>query len=171
MEDLIQTVCAILRTTPARWERLAELPVDLFNRAPAEGEWSARACLQHLLDTEVLGFSVRTRAIVEGRDFAAIDPDTLPPTLSPSVTSAELAAAFASARMASLELIDTLSPADLDRTARHSELGIVTLGQLLNEWAAHDLMHTVQAERALMQPFIAGCGPWQPYFADHRVRR
>jgi hypothetical protein len=33
--------------------------------------------------------------------------------------------------------------------------------------AGHDLMHTVQAERALMQPFIAGCGPWQPYCADH----
>jgi len=28
-------------------------------------------------------------------------------------------------------------------------------------------MHTVQAERALMQPFIEGCGPWRPYFRDH----
>jgi len=30
--------------------------------------------------------------------------------------------------------------------------------------SAHDLMHTVQAERAMMQPFIAGSGPWRPYF-------
>jgi hypothetical protein len=28
-------------------------------------------------------------------------------------------------------------------------------------------MHIVQAERAVMQPFIAGSGPWRPYFADH----
>ena len=44
------------------------------------------------------------------------------------------------------------------------------MDELLNEWAAHDLMHTVQAERALMQPFIQGCGPWQHYFQDHVVR-
>ena len=53
------------------------------------------------------------------------------------------------------------------RTARHAELGPVTLAQLLHEWAAHDLMHTVQAERALMQPFLAGVGPWRGYFTDH----
>jgi hypothetical protein len=78
-------------------------------------------------------------------------------------------------RVASLELLARLTPADLSRTARHSELGSVTLEQLLHEWAAHDLMHTVQAERALMQPFIAGSGPWRGYFADHdaeaRTRR
>jgi hypothetical protein len=30
-------------------------------------------------------------------------------------------------------------------------------------------MHTVQAERAMMQPFIRGCGPWLKYFVDHLV--
>jgi hypothetical protein len=25
----------------------------------------------------------------------------------------------------------------------------------------------IAAVRALMQPFIQGCGPWQPYFRDH----
>jgi hypothetical protein len=32
---------------------------------------------------------------------------------------------------------------------------------------SHDLNHTVQAERALIQPFVGGSGPWQAYFADH----
>jgi hypothetical protein len=54
--------------------------------------------------------------------------------------------------------------------ARHQELGIVCLNELLHEWAAHDLMQTVQAERALLQPFIQGCGPWQSYFEDHVAR-
>ena len=40
---------------------------------------------------------------------------------------------------------------------------------LPNEWAAHDLMHTVQAERALLQPLIGGSGPWRLYFKDHDV--
>jgi hypothetical protein len=25
-------------------------------------------------------------------------------------------------------------------------------------------MHTVQAERALMQPFMLNCGPWRSFF-------
>src|SRR5260221_14319361 len=45
----------------------------------------------------------------------------------------------------------------------------VVRGPLVHEWAAHDLMHTVQAERALMQPFVVGSGPWRSYFADHDV--
>jgi hypothetical protein len=45
----------------------------------------------------------------------------------------------------------------------------VTLRELLSEWAAHDTMHIVQAERALMQAFIPGSGPWRRHFADHDV--
>ncbi|MGW8250602.1 MAG: hypothetical protein ACWGO1_08165, partial [Anaerolineales bacterium] len=63
-----------------------------------------------------------------------------------------------------------LQPQDLERRSRHMELGTVSLGDMLNEWPAHDLNHTVQAERALMQPFIQSCGPWQEYFTDHMVR-
>jgi hypothetical protein len=48
---------------------------------------------------------------------------------------------------------------------------MVSLNEMLHEWAAHDLNHTIQAERALMQPFIQESGPWQPYFADHVARK
>lgn len=68
-------------------------------------------------------------------------------------------------------MLAEVSLADLSRQARHQELGIVSLSELVHEWAGHDLMHTVQAERALMQPFIQGCGPWQAYFRDHLVGR
>jgi len=40
---------------------------------------------------------------------------------------------------------------------------------MINEWAGHDLMHTVQGERAIMQVLIDGCGPWKKYFSDHVV--
>ena len=83
---------------------------------------------------------------------------------------ADLAAEFARLRTQSLLVLDRVKPADLTKTARHAELGLVTLSELLHEWAGHDLMHIVQAERALMQPFIRGCGPWQSYFADHVAR-
>lgn len=172
MRDLIRDVCAVLVTTPPRWQRLTEaLPIELLTRSPAPGQWSALACLQHLLDTERLAFPQRVQALLAGQDFATFDPDAEGTPLSPDARPMDLAAAFADARMASLDLLASVTPADLQRTSRHSELGIVTLGELLHEWVAHDLMHTVQAERAVMQPFIAECGPWRPYFADHDVSK
>jgi hypothetical protein len=84
-------------------------------------------------------------------------------------SAGDLAEEFANMRRGSLELLEQLNSNDLEKRARHQELGVVTLSELLHEWAGHDLMHTVQAERALMQPFIAACGPWQRYFADHAI--
>jgi predicted aconitase len=124
--------------------------------------------LRHLVDTERLAFPVRVRAFLAGQDIPAFDPDTQG-SEDTGQTPAQLAAAFARYRAGSLALLEQVTPADLARTARHSELGEVTLGQMLHEWAGHDLMHTVQAERSLMQPFIAGSGPWRAYFRDHDV--
>jgi hypothetical protein len=172
MQDdvLLPQACAILATTPARWLSLTEsLPPDLFSRPPVEGQWSAVECLRHLLDVERSVFPTRVRAFLAGQDFPGFDPDAQPPVdLS---RPGEMAREFAALREQSLELLATLTPADLSRTARHAELGTVTLGDMIHEWAAHDLNHTVQAERALMQPFISGSGPWRAagFFADHDV--
>jgi hypothetical protein len=169
MEDLLPRTRAMLATTAARWQLLAEtVPADLLQRQPAPGEWSAVGCLRHLRDAEREVFPVRVRAFLAGQDFAAFDPDAQGGAAT-DATPAQLAAEFSRLRTASLALLEQLTEADLARTARHSELGQVTLGEMLHEWAAHDLNHTVQAERALMQPFIAGCGPWRSYFADHDV--
>jgi hypothetical protein len=79
-------------------------------------------------------------------------------------TPAGLAGEFARLRRASLDALACLTPDDLDWRAVYQELGPVTLSEMIHNWAAHDLMHTVQAERALMQPFIQGCGPWQKFY-------
>ena len=79
----------------------------------------------------------------------------------------ELAARFDELRAAALRVVDGLGEADMSRSARHPRHGPVTLALLLQYWAGHDLMHSVQAERALMQPFIEASGPWRTEFADH----
>jgi hypothetical protein len=156
MEDIIVQVKAVLSTTAAHWKALTEtLPADMLTRRPAPGEWSAMECLQHLVDTERMVFPVRLQALLAGRDFEAFNPDAQGTALADTLTPASLAG------------LAQVTDADLPRTAHHSELGIVTLAEFLNEWAAHDLNHTVQADRAVMQPFIAGCGLWRSYFADH----
>ena len=167
MENLIELTRSILTATPARWTALAEsLPEDLLARPAAPGEWSAAQCLGHLIDTERRVFPVRVHAFLAGQDISAFDPASQgsPPELR---STAALAEEFAGLRRANLHLLEGLQPADLQRRAVHAELGPVSLGEMLHQWAAHDLNHTVQAERALMQPFIRGSGPWQSLLEDH----
>ena len=172
MFDVLKDSATILRTTPLNWENLTNtLSEDLLNLPPAADEWSALDCLQHIVDTELWVFPVRVRAFMAGQDFPAFDPDSQGEISKRSLSAKALSAEFTHLRSESLILLKTLSSADLERTARHAELGQVTLSEMLYEWAAHDLMHTVQAERALMQPFIQGSGPWQPYFSDHVAKK
>jgi len=172
MEALVSQVRAVLSTTPLHWLSLTtSLSPAQLAQAPAPHEWSAADCLQHLLDTERWVFPVRVQAFLEGKGtLAAFDPDSEGSSAADHST-AQLAAEFAERRRENLALLERVTPADLARTAHHSELGDVTLEQLLNEWAAHDLNHTVQAERSLMQPFIEACGAWRSYFADHDAAR
>ena len=167
LQGQLQQVRQMLSTTPPRWLYLAEvLPGELLTRKPAPGEWSAVECLRHLIDAERGVFPVRVQAFLSGQPIAPFDPDAqgAPP---PDATPTQLAEEFQQLRAASLGLLGRLNPADLERATIHAQHGHVTLGEMLNEWATHDLNHTMQGERALMQPFIVRSGPWRPDFAEH----
>jgi hypothetical protein len=168
MHDLLNTVRSILTVTPETWLRLCQaLPDDLLKRPAAPGQWSALECLHHLTSTESV-FAYRLSCFIDGRvEFPGYNPENPEERLDPGATPADLAGEFARRRLASLDALNRVPEAGLDRRSRHAELGPVTLGELLHEWGAHDLNHTIQAERALMQPLIQGSGPWRQYFADH----
>jgi len=170
MQNPLPNTLTILASTPNRWlEITRHVSTEQLAQSPKPGEWSAVACLQHLIDTERWVFPLRVRAFLAGQDFPAFNPDAQGSQGSKSQAPLELAEEFNRLRKTSLELLATISETDLPRTARHAELGPVTLSELLHEWAAHDLDHTIQAERALMQPFIQGCGPWQVYFKSNTI--
>ncbi len=172
MQDVMMWSQSVLRTTPARWTALAEsVEPELMRRAPAPGEWSAVECLHHLVETERGVFPVRVEQFLQGKDFEPFHPAAGDAQARAASNASRLAEEFEVLRTASLQLLSRLGHADLDRAALHPELGRVTLREMIQQWAGHDLMHTVQAERALMQPFIDGCGPWKPYFSDHAVAR
>jgi hypothetical protein len=155
MSNPLDTILPILASTPARWKALCEtLPPELLRRKPAADEWSALDCFIHILDTEKFIFPVRVKAFLAGMNFTAFNPDE-EGTRGTGQSPADLAAEFSSLRTGSVAQLKTLHAGDLTRTAMHAELGLVTLN------------HTVQAERALMQPFITHSGPWRKYFADH----
>ena len=169
--ELIDRLVDILRIDIDRWRALATgLDRELLARPPAPGEWSALQCLGHAADTEAQVFASRIRAIMEGREtLPAYDPDVQGTPVTEATDPTTLAERLGNLRRDSLALLSTVTDEDLDKTSRHLELGTVTLRELLNEWAAHDVMHLVQAERAVMQPFIPASGPWRSYFADHDV--
>jgi len=168
MEKFFSDVLTVLSTTPERWQRLVgTLPDNLLHRKPLPGEWSALECLSHIVNAEA-AFNFRLKCFLEGVDFTAFTPEERG-SKAVSWSAQELADAYSRVRQESLKHLETLSEKDFDRSALHPKMGPVTLRQMLNEWAAHDLMHTVQAERALMQPFIDACGPWQRSFLDHWV--
>ena len=170
MDHLIARVISVLRTTPHRWDELtATVDPELLRRPPASGEWSALECLRHLVEAEQEVFPVRVQALLAGRDFSAFDPDAQGVVRPQAEAPAELAKRFSRLRAESVAILTPLTETDLLRAARHAELGRVTLGELLHQWVGHDLMHTIQAERALMQPFILGSGPWREFFVEHEV--
>jgi hypothetical protein len=137
-------------------------------RPPPRGRpWSA--CSIHIVDTERLVFPPRLEALRQARDIPAFDPDQQGLHDTGDGSPAALAATFAQLRATNLAALAEVRADEFGQSGVHSELGRVTLGQLLHEWAAHDLDHTIQAERALMQPFILGCGPWQGYFIANRI--
>lgn len=167
MENLLSSVRSILLTTPERWIKLTEtLPTELLFTPAAPGEWSAVECLQHIIDTERV-FQTRLQAFLEGKDFPDFNPDTQGTKSDEPPSPTALAATFAKLRVQSLQSLSQIEESDMDRQSRHQKLGPVQLRMMIHEWAAHDLSHTVQGEEAIMQPFIAGCGPWQQFFADH----
>jgi hypothetical protein len=169
MDDVLIYTRSVLATTPARWQRLASsIPANLLERTPAPGEWSAADCLRHLLDTEQFVFPVRVRSFLAGKPLAAFNPDREGSAYA-GQTPTQLTDQFARLREENLALLAQVTPDDLARESVHSELGQVTLGQLVHEWAAHDLDHTIQAERSIMQPFISGSGPWRSFFSSNDV--
>ncbi len=170
MDNVLDWTHRVLATTPSRWQSLAQtLPVDLLTRPPAAGEWCALECLQHLMDSDAV-FTARLSYFRAGQDFEDFNPAVQGTRLSATPAPREMAAQFARLRADSLTALAAVTPGDLDRRARHSALGMVSLGEMIHDWAAHDLQHTMQAERALMQPFIDGCGPWQVNLQDYWMK-
>ena len=134
MDTVLDSMRALIALTPERWLGLARaLPVELLARPAAEHEWSAVDCLQHLVDSERV-FQFRVQAFLAGRDFPDFNPDTdgsrhpVEQGTSPGAqTALALAVEFARLRRESLLMLEKLSPADLERKARHAGLGMLTV--------------------------------------------
>jgi len=114
------------------------------------------------------GVPVRVQAFLAGRDFPGFNPDS--EGTKPGVqTPLALAEEFARCAVRACGCLKSSRRPTWSVRRGMPELGMVTLNEMVHNWAAHDLNHTVQAERALMQPFHPGLRSVKKYFADHLI--
>lgn len=108
---------------------------------PAPGEWCVKDVLGHLIEAERRGFAGRIRLMLERWDPAAVAAARHDCAKSATALLDELAAL----RADSAALVSRLTARDLDRAGRHPVVGLLRVGDLLQEWVHHDRNHVRQA--------------------------
>jgi hypothetical protein len=163
----IQATLSLLEKTPMVYETLLrDLPADLLQWKPGPDRWSISEVLAHLAGTEKM-FSERVGRIM-AEDSPSLQRYEQPGPSEASAYSRGLAAEhlarFTAARRAVVAFLKSFPASAGARTAKHSEIGVITLSQMLNEWASHDLGHLRQiAELYRARAFHPHAGPFQKY--------
>ncbi|HTQ54013.1 MAG TPA: DinB family protein [Bryobacteraceae bacterium] len=137
----------VLRETPATLRNLLALAApEQLQWRPSADRWSIAMILAHLAQAEVKGFQNRFQAMLAADQplLPAYDQTELFRSGTVFAPDVELAR-FEDARAVTLRLLDAMPDGAGERTGRHEELGILTIAQLLNEFAFHDLGHIRQA--------------------------
>jgi len=163
----IQPALSLLEKTPFLLETmLRDLPEDLLRWKPAAERWSIGEVLGHLADMEMV-YADRTRRIVT-EDTPTLQKYDAAGTVVVGDyvrgSAAENLAFFIKTRRSTVILLRSIPAESGEREATHSDLGNITLHQMLSEWASHDLGHLRQiAELYRARAFHPYAGPFQKY--------
>jgi hypothetical protein len=163
----IRRPVALLEKTPLLLETLLrDMPLGLCEWKPAPDRWSIAEVLAHLADLEQVYGERVGRMLAE--DTPALQRyDQAGASAAGDYSrgsAAQHLARFAAARHGTVALLKSVPASAGERSARHSELGAITLSQMLHEWASHDLGHLRQiAELYRAHAFHPHSGPFQKY--------
>jgi hypothetical protein len=141
---------------------LGGIAPDVLRWKPNPDRWSISEVLSHLADCEDC-LSERVRRFVL-EETPALKEYAPPAEGFSAGTPQEHLSRFASTRKELVQFLRTLPPDIGARTAQHSQIGLITLEQMLNEWASHDLGHIRQiAELYRARAFHPNAGPFAAY--------
>jgi DinB superfamily len=168
MEHKLEETIAVLERMPGALDALLRgLPEIWTSRNEGEKTWSAREVLGHLIHGERTDWMPRARMILEFGESRAFEPFDRwgHERESRGQALGALLDEFARLRAEGLGALREwqLRPEDLARRGRHPALGVVTLGELLATWAAHDLSHLHQVTRVMAHQYREAVGPWREY--------
>jgi hypothetical protein len=164
----LQDTIALLTRTPATLDALLrDLPETWTHRNEGGETWTAYDVVGHLIHGERSDWMQRTRGILEHGDTRAFQPFDREAQQHASAGQSlpQLLDEFARLRVENLDALRGLhlQPQDFERRGRHPVFGVVTLGQLLATWAAHDLTHLHQLSRIMAHQYREAVGPWTRY--------
>jgi hypothetical protein len=160
---------AVLEQTPIIIEKIVWSATDeQMHWKPAMDRWSISEVLAHLADVEVFGFRERIQKMIEKNN----------PTIEPYDQNAAYAAGkyssnkarenlktFCHERDRSLSMLRYVPIQAIGRTGQHAQIGQISIGHLMNEWAFHDLGHIRQiAELFRSRAFFPSMGAFQSYY-------
>jgi len=168
MDFDLTTAVPVLERTPASLEALlVGLPGSWTDVNEGPESWTVPEIVAHLIHGERDDWVPRARHLLQwgtSRPFTPFDR-TFGFAEARARPLAELVREFARCRRESLDALAALrlTSSDLAREGRHPEFGVVTLGQHLATWVAHDLTHISQIVRVMAVQYREAVGPWSRY--------
>lgn len=161
----LETTCDLLRAV------LDGITDEQTRWKPAPDRWSIAEVLEHLAHVESHGFRIRVERMVleDNPQLDLYDQVAFAASGQYSGREAEESLAhFEEQREDNTAYLNGLQPSILKRTAQHEKLGAITIGQLLNEWAFHDLGHMRQiAELARVIRYWPNMGSFRDLYEVH----
>jgi hypothetical protein len=135
---------------------------------PAANRWSIAEVLEHLSHVEGHCFRTRVERMVSENN-PAIEPYDQEAYFAAGQYSGREAEDsfdhFEEQRELNLEYLHELPATAASRTGAHPELGVMTVSNLMNEWAFHDLGHIRQiAEIIRALKYYPNMGPLQSQY-------
>jgi hypothetical protein len=169
MEFRLDEALPVLRRTPAALRALLhELPTTWTEATEGPDTWSPFDVVGHLIHGET-NWVPRIEHILRHGDSVTFTPFDREGMFTESKGRSldELLDTFDRVRTESLARLDELklTDADLERHGRHPEFGVVTMGQHMATWVAHDLGHIRQIVRVMARQYTDAVGPWRVYLS------
>lgn len=160
---------AVLEQTPIIIEKIIWAATDeQMNWKPAMDRWSIGEVLAHMADVEVVGFRDRIQHMLDKENPRLESYDQNAAYASGKYSSGkarEQLKKFCHERDRTLSWLRYVPATMVARTGQHSDLGPITIGQLMNEWAFHDLGHIRQiTELYRSRAFYPSMGSFQRYY-------
>ena len=127
---------------------LAGITPDELDRRPPDG-WSAREIAHHLADSEATAYIRLRRLIAEDNPtITGYDEEEFARRLHYDRPIEPSLAVLAAVRAASLQLLESLTDAEWQRTGTHTESGAYSVEAWLRTYSGHSHDHADQIRRA-----------------------
>ena len=163
----IEKSIEVLERTPLTIEALLDgLSKDWIYSVEEGEKWSIHKVVSHLIYGERTTWTPRLEMIMSNfptKEFEPTDDVEEHFAKMESKSIRELIFQLKYLREINIDIVQAynISSDDLNSTATHPELGVVTLKELLATWVVHDMAHLSQIARIMAKKFGEDVGPWK----------